>query len=86
MSQENTQHDSEMSMEPQNTLIEDSRTQSNDGEVELAPQDVDRSSKPKRKPKEPGMIERELGKSFFPVSRVQKILKADKVRPPRVAA
>ena len=53
---------------------------------ETAPTEAVKSDKPKRKPKEPVNLERDLGKSFFPVSRVQKILKADKVRPPRVGA
>lgn len=36
----------------------------------------------KRKKKEPTELEREPGKSLLPISRVQKIIKADKVRLP----
>ncbi|KIP11694.1 hypothetical protein PHLGIDRAFT_63119 [Phlebiopsis gigantea 11061_1 CR5-6] len=48
---------------------------------ETAPAEAVKSDTQKRKPKEPVTLERDLGKSFFPVSRVQRILKADKELP-----
>ena len=84
MSEQNALHDTEMISGPQ-TVGEDTQTQPASPEPEApTPSEANNSNKPKRKPREPTAFERDLGKSFFPVSRVQRILKADKVRPPRV--
>lgn len=50
--------------------------------IDEAPPDESTTGVPtkKRKDKEPAQRERELGKSLLPFSRVQKIIKADKVR------
>lgn len=84
MSGQETQHGAEMASTLQETLVEESETQPNEQEQGPTPADADNSNKPKRKAKEPTSLEREPGKSVFPVSRVQRVLKADKVRCPRV--
>jgi hypothetical protein len=43
---------------------------------------TDAPQRKQRERKEPSQLQREPGKSLFPVARVQRILKADKVRNP----
>lgn len=77
------QPDAEMDVEQDETQQEPSRTQPTTDPVPSgggAKDDSTAAAKPKRKPKEPQTLEREPGKSVLPVSRVQRILKADKVR------
>lgn len=51
-----------------------------DGELIDEPEEEPQPTTKKRIPKEPMVLVREEGKSLLPFSRVQKIIKADKVR------
>ena len=74
--------------EPESMVVEESATASGTAETEgsgAEPSASEAKPKPKRQ-KAPDTLTREPGKSVFPHTRVQKILKADKVPSPRATA
>jgi DNA polymerase epsilon subunit 4 len=81
---ENSSQDELEELESEKTPDQDAHTLSEDENIAEAVQDGEPNgdeppTKKRRIRKEPGILTRESGKSLLPFSRVQKIIKADKV-------